>query len=166
MRGVSTHTLHMEYGASPEQHSDTHSDTHYHTQSHTIHTHTHTHTLATHRHRQTNTHFNFNFMIHTQRERYTQTHSNTTLSSFCLSQVAGGGLKVHAFYERFSAEQRFLAGVQLLGLVQPVPPGGGHLDPVGTHRQRLGGGPQEEGKTAESKSCSSGNGWLAKIVTL
>lgn len=54
-------------------------------------------------------------------------------------QVAGGRFQVHAVHERLTAQQRLLAGVQLLCLVQPVTPGGGHLDPVGPHRQRVGG---------------------------
>lgn len=62
-------------------------------------------------------------------------------------QVAGGRFQVDALDERFPAQQRLLAGVQLLGLLQPVTPGGGHLDPVGTHRQRVGGVETQEGQT-------------------
>jgi len=64
-------------------------------------------------------------------------------------QAVGGRLQVHALDERLAEEQRLLAGVQLLGLLQPVPPGGGHLDPLGTHRQRVGGVETQEGQTAQ-----------------
>lgn len=66
-------------------------------------------------------------------------------------QAAGGRFQVHALHERFAAQQRLLAGVQLLGLVQPVSPGGGHLDPVGPHRQRVGRVETQEGQTPEGE---------------
>ncbi|KAM9491514.1 EVI5-like protein isoform 2-T3 [Salvelinus alpinus] len=66
-----------------------------------------------------------------------------------LLQTSGGGLQVDAVDERLAAEQRLVPGVQLLCLVQPVPPGGGHLDPVGTYRQRVGRMETQEGQAAQ-----------------
>lgn len=66
-------------------------------------------------------------------------------------QVAGGRFKVHAVDERLEAQQWLLPGVQLLRLLQPVAPGGGHLDPVGTHRQRVGRVATQEGQTSEGE---------------
>lgn len=59
-------------------------------------------------------------------------------------QAAGDRQQVPALYEWFQAKQWFLLGVQLLCLVQPLPLGGGHMDPVGTNRQRVGRGAQEK----------------------
>lgn len=66
-----------------------------------------------------------------------------------LPQAAGGRLQVDALHERLAEEQRLLVGVQLFGLLQPQPPGGGHLDPLGPHRQRVGRVEEEEGEAAE-----------------
>lgn len=69
-------------------------------------------------------------------------------------QVAGDGQQVPPLGEWLPAEQWLVAGVQLLGFLELVPPGGGLMDPLGTHRQRLGRGPQEEGEAAESKTLT------------
>lgn len=75
--------------------------------------------------------------------------ASLNLVSALWTQVAGGGLQVHAINERLTTQQRLLAGVQLLCFLQPVAPGGGHLDPVGTHRQRVGRVETQEGQTPE-----------------
>lgn len=64
-------------------------------------------------------------------------------------QIAGGRFQIHAVDERLAAQQRLLAGVELLSLVKPVAPGGGYLDPVGPHRQRVGRVEAQEGQTPE-----------------
>lgn len=63
-------------------------------------------------------------------------------------QAAGDRQQVAALHEWLQTKQWLLPGVQLLRLLQPVPPGGGLVDPVGTNRQRVGGGAQEEGEAA------------------
>lgn len=73
---------------------------------------------------------------------------NSTFYLLPLPQAAGDGQQVTALYEWLQAKQWLLPGVQLLGLLQPLSPGGGLMDPVGTNRQRVGGGAQEEGEAA------------------
>lgn len=51
------------------------------------------------------------------------------------TQAPRDGQQVAALHERLQEKQRLLPGVQLLRLLQPVPPGGGLVDPVGTDRQ-------------------------------
>lgn len=73
-----------------------------------------------------------------------------------LLQASGDRQQVSALYEWLQAQQWFLLSVQLLRLLQPFPPGGGLMDPVGTNRQWVGRGAQEEGEAAEgenSKPC-------------
>ncbi len=65
-----------------------------------------------------------------------------------LLQAAGDRQQVAALHERLQEKQRLLPGVQLLRLLQPLAPGGGHMDPVGSNRQWVGGGAQEEGEAA------------------
>ena len=60
---------------------------------------------------------------------------NTTSYLLPSLQAAGDGQQVTALHEWLQAKQWLLPGVQLLCLLQPVSPGGGHLDPVGTNRQ-------------------------------
>lgn len=71
--------------------------------------------------------------------------------TFCLLsslQAAGDRQQVAAFHEWLQAKQWLLPGVQLLRLLQPLPPGGGFLDPMGTNRQWVGRGAQKEGEAA------------------
>lgn len=63
-------------------------------------------------------------------------------------QAAGDRQQVATLHEWLETKQWLLAGVQLLRLLQPVPPGGGLVDPVGTNRQWVGRGAQEEGEAA------------------
>ena len=75
------------------------------------------------------------------------------------AQAPGSRLQVDALHERLPAEQRLLAGVQLLGLLQPEPPGGGHVDPVGPDRQRVGRVEAQEREAAQGGgACGAGQG--------
>lgn len=65
------------------------------------------------------------------------------------TQAPRDGQQVAALHERLQEKQRLLPGVQLLRLLQPVPPGGGLVDPVGTDRQWVGRCAQEEGEAAQ-----------------
>lgn len=52
-----------------------------------------------------------------------------------LLQASGDRQQVSALHEWLQAQQWFLLGVQLLRLLQPVPPRGGLMDSVGKNRQ-------------------------------
>lgn len=67
-------------------------------------------------------------------------------------QAVGDGQQVAALDERLPAEQWLLPGVQLLRLLQPLPPGGGLVDPLGANCQRVGGCAQEEGEAAQGEA--------------
>lgn len=69
-----------------------------------------------------------------------------------LLQASGDRQQISALHEWLQAQQWFLLGVQLLRLLQPFPPGGGLMDPVGTNRQWVGRGAQEEGEAAEGEN--------------
>ena len=71
---------------------------------------------------------------------------------FSLFQASGDRQQVSALYEWLQAKQWLLLSVQFLCLLQPLPPGRGLLDPVGTNCQRVGRGAQKEREAAEGES--------------
>lgn len=91
------------------------------------------------------------FMNHVRWEevlRFSSLWSINSASHLLSLQAVGDRQQVPALNERLQEKQRLLPGVQLLRLLQPLPPGGGLVDPLGTDRQWVGGGAQEEGEAA------------------